>query len=104
MYQTFGAREVDNTGCARFRVFIPDNALDPAQYENSTLPNIAKVHAIGDFAAALGKTNLAPDPAFELAKSKFTDPEDGKTKGWLYELTTPALPADFYQYKFHLTY
>src|SRR5262249_60410938 len=35
---------------------------------------------------------------------KLTDAEDGKTKGWLYELTTEALPPGFFQYKFHLTY
>ncbi len=104
MYQNFGAREVGNTRCARFRVFIPDNALDPAQYERGALPGIDHLHALGDFQAACGKTNWAPDPQFELTKAPFTDPEDGKTKGWLYELTTPPLPDGFYQYKYHVTY
>jgi len=104
MYQEFGAREVENTRCVRFRLFIPDNTLDPTQYQFGALPNLAKVHAIGDFQACLGKTNWEPDPMFELTKRKFTDAEDGKTKGWLYELTTEALPPGFFQYKFHLTY
>ncbi len=104
MYQDMGAREVENTQCARFRLFIPDNALDPTQYQRGQLPGIAQLHVIGDFQAQFGKPNWTPDPQFELAQSQFTDPEDGRTKGWLYELTTGPLPDGFYQYKFHVTY
>src|SRR5262245_39939771 len=104
MYQQFGAREVDDTRTARFRLFIPDNALDPDQYTSGGSPNLAAVHVIGDFLSDLGKPDWQVDPLFEMKKSKFTDPEDGKTKGWLYELVTPPLPERFYQYKFHLTY
>jgi len=103
MYQNFGAGEVDDTKCARFRLFIPDNALDPTQYQGDRSPAIARLHAVGDFQSHFGKTNWTPDPQFELAKSKFTDPEDGRTKGWLYEVTTGPLPDGFYQYKFHVT-
>jgi pullulanase len=104
MYQDFGAREVDNTKYVRFRLFIPDNALDPAQYERGQLPGIDCVHVIGDFQIYSGKPNWAVDPQFELIKRVFTDPEDGRTKGWLYELTTGPLSDGFYQYKFHITY
>src|SRR4051812_26651290 len=79
MYQEFGAREVDNTRTARFRLFIPDNALEPDQYSSGGSPNIDKVHVIGDFESGLGKTDWKVDPAFELKRSKFTDPEDRKT-------------------------
>src|SRR5438552_3733053 len=104
MYQQFGAREIGDSRTARFRLFIPDNALDPGQYTSGGLPNIAAVHVIGDFASDLGKVDWQVDPLFEMTKSKFTDSEDGKTKGWLYEVVTPPLPEAFYQYKFHITY
>jgi pullulanase/glycogen debranching enzyme len=104
MYEQFGAREVGDTRTARFRLFIPDNTLDPNQYTSGGSPNIAAVHVIGDFQSDLGKTDWTVDPVFELKKTKYTDPADGKTKGWLYELVTEALPEGFYQYKFHITY
>lgn len=104
MYQQFGAREIDDTRTARFRLFVPDNTLDLDQYTVGGSPNIAAVHVIGDFLSDLGKPDWQVDPAFEMKVSKFTDPEDGKTKGRLYELVTPPLPEAFYQYKFHLTY
>jgi hypothetical protein len=61
MCQDFGAREVDDTKCARFRLFVPDSALDPTQYQGGWLPPIAQVHAIGDFQAHFGKPNWTPD-------------------------------------------
>ena len=87
MYENFGAREIDNTGRANFRVFIPDAALDPSQYQRGSLPTIDSILAMGDFQSALGSSDWTPDPAFALQKSQFTDPEDGVRKGWLYELT-----------------
>ena len=104
MYQQFGAREIGDSRTIRFRLFIPDNTLDPAQYISGGSPNLAAVHVIGDFQSEFGKTNWSVDPLFELTKSQFTDPADGQAKGWLYELVTGVLPERFYQYKFHLTY
>ena len=104
MYETFGAGEVGSSGKAYFRVFIPDSTLDAQQYLRGTVPPIKTLRVVGDFQADLGSVDWTPDAAFELTKSKFTDPADGKTKGWLYELTTGALPAGFYQYKLHVTF
>ena len=104
MYQTFGVREVGDTKCARFRVFVPDSAVDAAQYQRGALPQIAQVHVIGDFQASFGKANWTPSPLFRLKKKRFTDPEDKKPKGWLYELKTKPLKDGFYQYKLHVTY
>lgn len=104
MYQNFGARELNNTGRANFRLFIPDSALDPSQYQRGKLPAIAQVQVVGDFQSALGGADWTPDPAMALSKSRFTDPEDGVTKGWLYELTTSALPEGFYEYKYYVTF
>jgi hypothetical protein len=78
MYEQFGAREVGDTRTARFRLFIPDNALDPGQYTSGGSPNIIAVHVVGDFQSYLGKADWTVDPLFEMKKSKFTDPEDGK--------------------------
>ena len=104
MYETFGAGEVGSSGKAYFRVFIPDSTLDAQQYLRGTVPPIKTLRVVGDFQADLGGVDWTPDAAFELTKSKFTDPADGKTKGWLYELTTGALPDGFYQYKLHVTF
>ena len=104
MYESFGAREVENTGQASFRVFIPDNTLDPAQFTRGTVPSIASIWAVGSFQSALGGADWTPDPAMELKKAQFTDPADGVTKGWLYELVTPPLPEGFYEYKYYVTF
>src|SRR4051812_12418977 len=106
MYEQFGAREIDDTRTVWFRLFIPDRDLDGDQYDADAgeLPNIKTVRVFGDFQSKLGTSNWSIDPAFELKKSKFKDPEDGKTKGWLYELVTAELPEGFYQYKFQITY
>jgi pullulanase/glycogen debranching enzyme len=104
MYQDFGARDLHHTGSANFRLFVPDASLDPSQYQRGRLPTIASLQVVGDFQSALGSQDWTPDPAFELPRSPFTDPEDHVTKGWLYELTTPVLPEGFYQYKFFVTF
>jgi pullulanase len=104
MYEQLGAREVGDSGRVRFRVFVPDAALDPGQYRRGKVPAIATLQVFGDFQAALGSTSWTPDPAFTLARSQFTDPADGRAKGWLYQLTTPPLPEGFYQYKLLVTF
>jgi len=104
MYQDFGARDLNHTGVANFRLFVPDASLDPSQYQRGRLPTIASLQVVGDFQSALGSQDWTPDPAFALAPAPFTDPEDGITKGWLYELTTPVLPEGFYQYKFLVSF
>jgi glycosidase len=104
MYEHFGAAEVEETRRARFRLFIPDNALDPAQYDRGALPGISRVFAIGDFQSHLGGSDWSADPRFELVPAQFTDPADGITKGWLYELTTDPLPPGFHQYKYRIEY
>jgi glycosidase len=104
MYETFGSREVDNTRRANFRVFIPDATMDPSQYQRGRLPAIQTVQAIGDFQSALGGQDWTVDPAFTLQPSQFVDPADNQPKGWLYELTTAALPEGFYQYKYFVTF
>ncbi|MBX7258061.1 MAG: 1,4-alpha-glucan branching enzyme [Candidatus Hydrogenedentes bacterium] len=104
MYQDFGARELDDTRKAVFRLFIPDSKLDPGQYNRGTFPSISKIHVIGDFQSSLGGTNWSIEPAFEMQKAPYTDPSNGRTKGWLYQAETAELPEGFYQYKFYVTF
>jgi pullulanase len=104
MYQSFGARELDDTRKVTFRLFIPDGTLDPEQCKIGGDPHITRVHVIGDFETQMGASAWTPHRKVEMSKSKFTDPEDGRTKGWIYELITGALRDGFYQYKFHITY
>jgi hypothetical protein len=104
MYQSFGARDLNHTGAANFRLFIPDAILDPSQYLRGTFPSLVSVKAVGDFQSALGGRDWTPDLAFELVRTQYTDPENQVLQGWLYELTTPVLPEGFYQYKFFVTF
>lgn len=104
MYENFGGRELDNSGKANFRLFVPDAGLDPTQYQRGIVPTVAELYVVGDFQSELGGVDWTPQPAFQMAKSKFTDPSDGVAKGWLYELTTGALPEGFYEYKFYVKF
>ena len=104
MYESFGAQDFNHTGAARFGLFLPDNTIDPGQFQRGALPTIASLQVVGDFQSALGSQDWTVDPAFELQRSRFTDPEDGVAKGWLYELVTPQLPEGFYQYKYAVTF
>jgi len=104
VYQDFGASELDNSKRVRFRVFVPDNSVDPVQYNRGGAPNISQIRIIGDFQHHLNGTDWTVDDRFMLQSSTFTDPEDGRAKGILYELVTGALPDGFYQYKLHVTY
>jgi glycosidase len=104
MYEQFGAKELDDTGTVQFRVFIPDAALDPAQFQRGARSTIATMQVYGDFQSALGGVDWTADPALTLARSQFVDPADGRAKGWVYELTTAVLPPGFYQYKLIVTF
>lgn len=104
MYETFGAGEIDESRRASFRVFIPDAAIDPSQYSRGGPSRIASITAVGDFQEPLGGTNWKAEAKFKLQKTKFKDPADGRTKGWLYELVTDKLPEGFYQYKYEVTF
>jgi hypothetical protein len=90
MYEQFGAAEVGNSGVAEFRLFFPDNALDPTQYARGGPPRITRVRAVGSFQA------LPWDAAtgLELVKEPFAG------KGHLYSARTAPLPAGFYDYKY----
>ena len=100
MYEEFGAREKDNTETAEFKLFIPDEAYDPSQYEGGGLPQIKEVRVVGDF---------FPTPIWNgldgllMEKTLYKD-KNGLKKGWLYSAKTSVLKTGFYQYKYSITF
>jgi pullulanase len=95
MYEAFGAVVTDHT--VEFRLFFPDVAKDPAQYENGGLPRIKDIRVTGTFQGRLGSTpwNLQQAPALT--------PHD-HPNGILYTGAINALPDGFYEYKYFVTF
>jgi len=52
MYESFGA--VVDGSRVEFRLFFPDNAIDPSQYVRGGLPHIREIRVRGDFQSAIG--------------------------------------------------
>lgn len=98
MYERFGAAEFGTSGRVRFSLFLPDNALDPAQYEGSRDPRIESILVVGDFQskAGLGE-DWRPSSAPLMKKSKY--PAESPS-GWLYSAEAGPLPPGFYEYKY----
>lgn len=95
MYETLGA--VVTEPFVEFRLFFPDNAKDPTQYETGGLPHIRRIQVVGDFQAELGGTawDHVHAPEMQIADHP---------SGSLYTLTLPPLPDGYYQYKFFVTF
>lgn len=95
MYERFGA-SVTGSG-VEFRLFLPDAAVDAAQYLRGGAPRIRQVRVRGDFQRAIGGVNwdLASAPVLERTPH---------AKGWLYTASIPALPDGFYQYKYFVEF
>ncbi|MCP4416015.1 MAG: 1,4-alpha-glucan branching enzyme [Chloroflexi bacterium] len=96
MYQSFGATVNQTT--VTFNLFLPDNAVDPAQYTRGGSPKIKAICVRGDFQSELGGVDwgLADAPAM------IRQPH---SHGWLWSCTLPAdLPEGFYQYKYFVTF
>ena len=96
MYESFGA--VVDGNRVSFRLFLPDNAVDPAQYHCGGSPRIASIQVSGDFQSHLFGTNWEPlsAPAME---------RESHPNGWLYRLDLAVdLPEGFYEYKYFVTF
>jgi len=96
MYEQFGA--VVDQDKVEFKLFFPDNTVDPTQYVRGGLPRISEIRVRGDFQSHLGGQDweLATAPVM----TKVAHP-----KGWLYTCKIdPALPEGFYQYKYFVTF
>ena len=96
MYQEFGA--VVNNDRVTFKLFLPDNAVDPDQYTRGGSPNIAEVRVRGTFQSHMGGMNWDYESAPIMQKTPHP-------KGWLFVADIPApLPEDFYEYKYFVTF
>ena len=85
MYESFGASVDQNAKAVTFRVFFPDNALDPSQYQRGGLPHIAQMKVVGDFQSQIGANDWDIDTAPVMRKEQY------QNKGWLYSYNTGPL-------------
>lgn len=109
MYMTdrFGAWQVGDDpqqGAVEFKLFLPDRAHDPEQYEARPSqpgygdPQIATVQAVGDFMRHLGWPDWNWDRAPQLTRAPHA-------QGWVWTYRTPQpLPQGFYEYKYLVTF
>ena len=98
MYEQFGAVVSPDNEKVEFKLFFPDNSIDPKQYVRGGLPHIKEIRVRGDFQSHLGGQDWAFDTALIMAKQ-------AHPKGWLYtSKIDQALPEGFYQYKYFVTF
>ena len=96
MYEEFGAR-VENSRVT-FKLFLPDNQIDPAQYQRGGDPQIVSIQVRGDFQHLLGGIDWDLGSAPQLEKTAHPN-------GWLWTTTLPTpLPEGYYQYKYFVTF
>lgn len=107
MSERFGAWQVGDDpsqGKVEFKLFFPDRSKDPSQYENKHKsvtygnPQIARIQVVGNFQAQLGQSDWDIEQAPQMQKVDHP-------KGWVWTYRTPVdLPADFYEYKYYVTF
>jgi pullulanase len=91
MYEDFGAAVRGDE--VEFRLFLPDNRVDPGQYGRGGAPRIASVKVVGDF----------QERPWDLARAPQLEPT-GHPSGTLYVHPIPRLQEGFYEYKYHVTF
>ena len=118
MYMTekLGAWQVgddERRGAVEFKLFFPDRARDPSQYETKRFiegegrprevpdfgePRIDSIQVAGTFQSQLGQNDWDFATAPQLERNPHA-------KGWLWSFRTPnELPADFYEYKYRVRF
>ena len=96
MYQDFGP--VVSGKRVTFRLFLPDNTVDPQQYTRGGSPNIKEIRVRGSFQSAIGGTNWELDSAPVMTQKPHPN-------GWLFEYEIEQdLPDEFYEYKYFVTF
>lgn len=95
MYEAFGA--VVEGSRVEFRLFFPDNAVDPSQYVRGGPPQIREIRVRGNFQSALG----GADWDFSTAPVMSREPHPS---GWLWRAEIDGLPEGYYQYKYFVTF
>jgi 1,4-alpha-glucan branching enzyme len=96
MYQSFGASVDQNE--VTFKLFLPDNAVDPKQYSRGGTPKIEEIRVRGDFQNQLGGVDWELDSAPRLKREEHPN-------GWMWSCTLDGeLSEGFYQYKYFVSF
>src|SRR6266568_920076 len=99
MYEQFGFTRGPNRNLS-FKLFVPDNTIDPTQYQGGGRPRIADVRIVGDFQTIVNPAATNWNAASGLKMTQTPDP-----KGLLFNYTLPAtFPDGYYQYKYVVTF
>jgi pullulanase len=103
MYEEFGAKQVDGTASAEFKLFVPDNTLAPFQFSAGGLPRLRGVFVVGNFQQQMGEINWTASDATRMRKGLYEN-KSGQALGWVYSWLSPDLPEGFYEYKYYLEF
>src|SRR5579871_385371 len=99
MYEQFGVSK-GKSGSYAFRLFVPDNIVDPAQYVRGGRSKIAGVRAVGDFQPMLA----AGGPGWDFPTGLVLS-EEAHPNGRLFVGELPAdFPDGYYQYKYVVSF
>jgi pullulanase len=95
MYEKFGFIR-SSSGAQSIQLFIPDNTVDPTQYQRGGACQIASIEIVGDFQHLITAGATDWDPASALAMTRTNHPN-----GYLYVYNfDPPLPDGWYQYQY----
>jgi 1,4-alpha-glucan branching enzyme len=95
MYEQFGFDRQED-GSYGFRLFVPDNDVDPAQYVRGGSCRIVEVRVVGDFQDKVEKGRRNWNYGDGLVMSERDHPN-----GRLFACTLPHdIPAGYYEYKY----
>jgi 1,4-alpha-glucan branching enzyme len=95
LYEQFGAA-VDNSS-VEFRLFIPDNTIDPNQYRRGGPCRLRSVRVVGTFQIKLGQK------AWEVTNAPLLQRRP-HPHGWLYVFKIAQLADGFYEYKYFVEF
>lgn len=112
MYERFGATVTGSR--VEFKLFFPDNTLDPSQFTIGGSPRIREIRVIGDFQSLIGGRDFDSESAPVMTRREFRcrqiafdciEDDNGDPIGWLYTLKVDEdLPDGFYQYKYFVIF
>ena len=98
MYEKYGflrSPEAD-----QFQLFVPDNTIDPLQYDNGGPCRLSEVRIIGDFQTSVNTNSQNWDHQTALPMTK-----NRNANGYLFTCKLPSrLPDGYYQYKYIATF
>jgi 1,4-alpha-glucan branching enzyme len=99
MYESFGFTR-SPLGDQSIQLFIPDNAVDPAQYTGGDVSHIATVSIVGDFQHLVTAGAVDWDAASAIPMVR-----QNHANGYLYVYSFhPPLPDGWYQYQYLVSF